>query len=73
MNSRIQNAADKVWSLLCDKVAMPRTQLPRATGLPRDLANLAVGWLAHEGRIREECLGSRKMLTAKARENSTPS
>ena len=50
MERQVGEAAGKVWQTL-SKSPVPLGQLPKATKLPVDLANQALGWLAREGKI----------------------
>jgi hypothetical protein len=66
MENVMRVAADRVYAVLHDKVAIAKSRVPDMTGLPRDLANQAIGWLACQGKIGEEELRGRKVLTVRA-------
>jgi hypothetical protein len=51
MEVEIGQAAGKVWQTLHAKGAMTKNDLGKATGLSTDMLNLAVGWLAREGKL----------------------
>ncbi|HOX05483.1 MAG TPA: winged helix-turn-helix domain-containing protein [Planctomycetota bacterium] len=50
MERQIGEAAGKVWQVL-SRNPLALGQLPKVTGLPVDLANQALGWLAREGKV----------------------
>jgi hypothetical protein len=54
MEVEIGNAAGKVWQALNSKGALPKAQLGKVTGLSNDQVNLALGWLAREGKLAVE-------------------
>ena len=51
METQIGEAAGKVWHALHANGPMTRAQLGKVTGLPADLLNQAIGWLAREGKL----------------------
>ena len=51
MEVEIGNAAGKIWQALKSKGALPKAQLSKLTGLSNDQVNLAIGWLAREGKV----------------------
>jgi hypothetical protein len=50
MERVIGEAAGKVWQAL-SKGPLGFTEIPKATKLPVDLTNQAIGWLAREGKV----------------------
>jgi hypothetical protein len=44
-------AAGKIWTYLSQKGRASPSQLVRATGMPRDLVQRAIGWLAREDKL----------------------
>lgn len=50
MERIIGEAAGKVWQAL-SKSPLGLAEVARATKLPADLTNQAIGWLAREGKI----------------------
>ena len=50
MEKQIGVAAGKVWQVLSKGPVAP-AQLARAAGLPADVTNQAIGWLAREGKL----------------------
>jgi hypothetical protein len=50
MERTIGDAAGKVWQAL-SKGPMGLAEIPKATKLPVDLTNQAIGWLAREGKV----------------------
>ena len=51
METKIGEAAGKIWKALNVADSMGKTQLAKATGLTSDLVNQGIGWLAREGKI----------------------
>jgi len=51
MKNRIGDAAGKIWKTLKEEGPMPESRLARAAGLPANLANQAIGWLAREDKL----------------------
>ena len=51
MEAQIGEAAGKVWQALKGKGAMMKPEIAKATGLSPDLLNMAIGWLAREGKL----------------------
>lgn len=50
MEKLIGEAAGKVWQAL-NKGPLVASDIPKATKLPADLTNQAIGWLAREGKL----------------------
>jgi hypothetical protein len=50
MEVAIGEAAGRVWQAL-SKGPLGLNEIPKATKLPADLTNQAIGWLAREGKI----------------------
>lgn len=48
----IGETAGKVWRHLAAEGEQPLTTLPTAIGEPTDRVQMAVGWLAREGKIQ---------------------
>ena len=51
LNARIGEAAGVVWKTLKGKGPAPLAGLAKAAGVDADLAQMAVGWLAREGKL----------------------
>lgn len=51
METRIGEAAGKIWQVLNAKGAMGKARLAKATGLSSDLLDQGIGWLAREGKL----------------------
>ena len=51
MNDAIGEAAGKVWGYLNERREATTPVLVKQIGLPRDVAQRAVGWLAREDKI----------------------
>lgn len=51
MEVQIGEAAGKVWKTLHANGSMPKAQIAKTTGLPSDMLNMAIGWLAREGKV----------------------
>jgi len=47
-------AAGKIWSYLNQNGQASPSQIVRATGMPRDLVQRAIGWLARENKLEFE-------------------
>ena len=47
-------AAGKVWGYLKDNGQASPSQIARTTGMPRDLVQRAIGWLAREDKLNFE-------------------
>jgi hypothetical protein len=54
MEAKIGEAAGKIWQVLKANGSLGKAQLAKATGLPGDLLNQGIGWLAREGKIVSE-------------------
>ena len=54
MEAMIGDAAGQIWKLLYENGEISTAQMVRESGLPRDLAQRAVGWLAREEKIELE-------------------
>jgi hypothetical protein len=50
MDKEIGEAAGKVWQTLSKSPVAPN-RVAKVVGLPSDLANQALGWLAREGKL----------------------
>lgn len=66
VEKRIGEAAGKIWKTLSVKKALAQTEVAKVSGLPADLANQAIGWLAREGKVVEEVSAGRVLLRLKA-------
>jgi len=51
MEVQIGEAAGKVWQALNSKGAMTRNEIAKATGVASEFLNMAIGWLAREGKL----------------------
>jgi len=51
METEIGFAAGKVWQTLNSKGPMAKSAIARTTGLPADLLDQGIGWLAREGKL----------------------
>ncbi len=51
METRIGEAAGKIWQVLNAEGPVGKARLAKATGLSRDLLNQGVGWLAREAKL----------------------
>ena len=51
METKVGEAAGKIWKALNATGSMGKAQLAKATGLSGDLVNQGIGWLAREGKI----------------------
>ena len=51
MEIQIGEAAGKVWQALKSKGAMTKNDIAKATSLSTEFLNIAVGWLAREGKL----------------------
>ncbi len=51
LEQEIGDAAGKLWKVLHEKGPMPKTKLPKAAGVSPQLATMAIGWLAREGKL----------------------
>lgn len=65
MESKIGQAAGKIWSALNANGSMGKAQLAKTTGLPSDLVNQGIGWLAREGKLIAEVQGKNQELKLK--------
>jgi hypothetical protein len=65
MESKIGEAAGKVWKTLHEKGAMPAGQLSKLVGISPDLTNQAIGWLAREGKLVEQSDSKSKEIKLK--------
>jgi hypothetical protein len=61
--AQIGEAAGVVWRLLDEAGPMSLPALVKASGLPRDLAMQAVGWLAREEKLSFEEHGRRRLIS----------
>ncbi len=64
MENTIGEAAGRVWQAL-NKKPLGLTEIAKATKLPTDLANQAVGWLAREGKLSSVSSGKSVKLKLK--------
>jgi hypothetical protein len=51
MESKIGEAAGKIWQTLSSQGPMPKANLAKAAKLDKDLLEQGIGWLAREGKI----------------------
>jgi hypothetical protein len=54
MTSKIGQAAGKVWAYLHGHGTVSTGKVIREAGVPRDLAQRAIGWLAREDKLHFE-------------------
>jgi len=60
--ARVGETAGVVWRTLDSGGAMSVSKLVKATGLPREVVLLALGWLAREDKIDIEDEGRARMV-----------
>lgn len=65
MEARIGQAAGKIWGVLNAKGPLVKTDIAKAAGLPNDVLNQGVGWLAREGKIAIEERDRKQLLKVK--------
>jgi hypothetical protein len=65
MESKIGDAAGKVWKTLSEKGPLASNQISKLAGLSAELTNQAIGWLAREGKLAEEGDGKSKVVKLK--------
>lgn len=65
MESAIGFAAGKVWQTLNSKGPMAKSAISKATGLPADLLDQGIGWLAREGKLTVVKAGKVEQLKLK--------
>jgi hypothetical protein len=63
MENRIGEAAGKIWATLNAKGPLGKAELGKAVGLPAELVNQGIGWLAREGKISVQEQGRKQLLT----------
>jgi predicted transcriptional regulator len=51
LEKEIGEAAGKVWKILSAKGPLPKTRIAKAANVSPTLANMAIGWLAREGKL----------------------
>jgi len=51
LNDQVGENAGKVWHLLNKKGPQSLAEIPGVLKVPKELVNLAVGWLAREDKI----------------------
>jgi len=51
MEQRIGEAAGTIWNALYAKESMTKSRIAKVTGLPTQLMNQGIGWLAREGKL----------------------
>lgn len=51
LEQEIGQAAGRIWETLYANGPMPKSRIPKAAGLSPQLANMAIGWLAREGKL----------------------
>jgi predicted HTH transcriptional regulator len=51
IDAKIGTAAGKIWEALSANGPVTQRKLRTMTGLPADLANQGIGWLAREGKL----------------------
>lgn len=61
--AQIGEAAGVVWRLLDEEGPMTLPALVKSSGLPRDLAMQAVGWLAREDKLSFEERSRRRLVS----------
>ena len=68
----IGEAAGSVWKLLAEQGPLPFEDLANGLGEDRDLASMAIGWLARENKLHFEREGRNVILSLKGHESSRP-
>ena len=68
----IGEAAGSVWKLLAEQGPLPFEDLANGLGEDRDLASMAIGWLARENKLNFEREGRGILLSLKGHESSKP-
>jgi hypothetical protein len=61
MQTQIGEAAGKVWSALEANGSMATSSLKKKAELDNETMNLALGWLAREGKVSLEKVGKKKI------------
>jgi len=61
MQAQIGEAAGKVWSALEANGSMPVSALKKKAELDNETTNMALGWLAREGKVSLEKVGKKKI------------
>lgn len=51
LEKEIGEAAGRVWKILSVKGPLPKTRIAKAANVSPALANMAIGWLAREGKL----------------------
>jgi len=62
MEVRIGEAAGKIWGVLSTKGPMAKAEVAKIAGLPKDVLDQGIGWLAREGKIVCEEKDRRQLL-----------
>ncbi|RJP17795.1 MAG: hypothetical protein C4520_15610 [Candidatus Abyssobacteria bacterium SURF_5] len=51
LEKEIGEAAGSIWKLLKANGPMPKSRIPKSAEISPQLANMAIGWLAREGKL----------------------
>jgi hypothetical protein len=68
LNSKIGEAAGRVWEILGTKDEVALTSLPKMMKLTSDVAYQALGWLAREGKVKYRNKGGKVYISLDERE-----
>ena len=66
LEKEIGEAAGKVWKVLSAKGPLPKTRIPKAANVSPALANMAIGWLAREGKLEARKERSSELIGLRA-------
>ena len=65
MSDTIGNAAGKIWEYLDENGATSVSKITKETGLNKNEAQRAIGWLAKEDKLNIEMEGRTELLSLK--------
>jgi len=65
MSETIGNAAGKIWEYLEENGATSVSKVTKETGVSKNDAQRAIGWLAKEGKLNFETEGRTELLSLK--------
>jgi len=65
MSEIIGNAAGKIWEYLEENGATSVSKVTKETGVSKNDAQRAIGWLAKEGKLNFETEGRTELLSLK--------
>jgi len=51
LEQEIGEAAGRIWKVLKEKGPLPKTKIPKVADISPQLATMAIGWLAREGKL----------------------